>query len=315
MGKLHQERLNEIGYNKKNEKMIIIEYKDANHITVQFENGLTAKATYQNFKEGGIKNPINRDNEKVGKINYNKYESKMTVIKDLGNGDVLLKFENGYTTTAKYFDFKRGLIKNPYDKTVYGIGYVGEGIYKTCENYKINIAYRTWQDMLRRCYNPKYQEKYPTYKECSVCKEWHNFQVFAKWFDENYYKIENKCMNLDKDILVKGNKIYSPDTCIFVSTNINNLFVKSNCSRGKYPIGVYKDNYHTGRYIAQYANGKGKVYHLGYFSTPEEAFYLGYKPYKEKLIKEIADKYKDKYSQFPRNLYDAMYRYEVEITD
>lgn len=92
--------------------------------------------------------------------------------------------------------------------------------------------------MMRRCYDPKYHEKEPTYKGCEVCKEWLNFQMFAEWYYKNHYEIEGQRICLDKDILLKGNKIYSADTCIFVPHRINSLFVKSYKLRGELPIGV-----------------------------------------------------------------------------
>ena len=115
-------------------------------------------------------------------------------------------------------------------------------------------------------------------------------------------------MELDKDTLVKGNKIYSPETCIFVPQRINYLFLNSGGSRGLLPLGVYT----VGKKYASRTskNGKRSVY-LGSFDTPEEAF-LAYKTAKEAYIKEVADEYKDK---IPKKLYDALYAYTVEITD
>ena len=121
-------------------------------------------------------------------------------------------------------------------------------------------------------------------------------------------------MQLDKDILKKGNKVYSPETCIFVPRRINSLFIKSDKARGRYPIGVTlrKDN---GKYRSQcdvqYEEEPRKQIQLGQFDTPEEAFYA-YKQFKENYIKEVADIYKP---YIPEKLYEAMYRYEVEIDD
>ena len=116
-------------------------------------------------------------------------------------------------------------------------------------------------------------------------------------------------MCLDKDILSKGNKIYSPNTCIFVPQNINILFTKRNKSRGNLPIGVC---YHKqdGKYMSKCSFGDGQKY-LGCYDTPQEAFQI-YKEYKEKYIKEVADKYKE---YIPQKLYETMYNYEVEIDD
>ena len=170
--------------------------------------------------------------------------------------------------------------------------------------------------MIKRCYDEKTIKKHLTYKDCSVCDEWHNFQNFAKWCEENYYesKFKNEPMQLDKDILQKGNKIYSPETCIFVPRRINSLFIKSDKARGDCPIGVTfrKDN---GKYRSycnvQYKEEPRKQIQLGQFNTPEEAFYA-YKQFKENYIKEVADLYRP---YIPEKLYNAMYRYEVEIDD
>jgi hypothetical protein len=164
--------------------------------------------------------------------------------------------------------------------------------------------------MLQRCYSKKYQEKEPTYVGCTVCDEWLNFQNFAKWYDENYYEVEGEKMQLDKDILTKGNKIYNPENCIFVSQRINSLFIKCNHLRGVLPIGVSYEA-ESNKYRALCNNGYKKSIHLGRFTILEEAF-KAYKEYKENLIKQIANTYKNK---IPKRLYDAMYRYEVEITD
>ena len=154
--------------------------------------------------------------------------------------------------------------------------------------------------MLQRCYDNKTQEKYPTYKGCQVCEEWHNFQNFAKWFEENYYEVEGENIDIDKDILCKGNKIYSPQTCVLSPHKINSLFVNRKNDRGNYPIGVCK--------------GKNKIKkscYLSRYNTSEEAF-QSYKQAKENYIKQVADEYKDK---IPEILYKAMYKYKVNIND
>ena len=164
--------------------------------------------------------------------------------------------------------------------------------------------------MLRRCYSEKHQIKNPSYKQCSVCEEWLCYANFEKWYDDNYYEVPNQIMNLDKDILSKGNKIYCPDKCIFVPKEINSTFVNSRSVRGEYPVGV-NYNIKNKKFISRCCIGKRHRIHLGSFNTPEEAFYA-YKEFKEKYIKQIADEYKQ---YIPQKLYDAMYRYEVEITD
>ena len=168
--------------------------------------------------------------------------------------------------------------------------------------------------MLKRCYSKDYQNKKPTYIGCEVYNEWLNFQSFAKWFEENYYEIEGETIALDKDILVKNNKIYSPNTCVFVPERINTLFTKADKSRGKLPIGIVEDN-RTHHFRARCStldkNGKIKRVELGSYKTHEEAF-IHYKQFKEKYIKQVADEYKP---YIPKELYEAMYKWEVEIND
>ena len=127
--------------------------------------------------------------------------------------------------------------------------------------------YTVWRDMLTRCYSKKYLESYPTYIGTSVCSEWLYATAFKKWMEKQDW--HGKC--LDKDIIVPGSKLYSPDTCAFV-LNATNLFVTArDASRGEYPIGVHLYK-HTGKYQALCQNiFTGKNEHLGYFSTPEEA--------------------------------------------
>ena len=246
--------------------------------------------------------------ERLGEINYNFYGSQMIIVQYLNKRNIVVRFDNGYQVKSNYETFKKGVIKNPYDRSVYKIGYISEGSFSVAINGKHTLYYEIWKGLLRRCYSLEFHKKQPAYKGCTVCKEWHNFQVFAKWMSENYYEIQDHEMQLDKDILVKGNKVYSPETCCFVPQNINKLFTKTDKARGEFPIGVtFKEN----KYISNCCNGKKKSIYLGAFSTFEEAF-KAYKIGKEKVIKEIAEKYK---SQIPEKLYNALMNYQVEITD
>lgn len=250
---------------------------------------------------------------KLGEINNNTHDTKMKIIKYNNSHDIIVEFQDKFKSKVKttYQSFKKGEVTNPYDKDIFGIGYLGVGKYKSKNKRKIAKNYNTWRKMIQRCYDPKYHKKERTYVNCDVCNEWLNFQNFAKWYENNYYEIEGEKTHLDKDILIKGNKIYSPDTCVFVPQRINNLFTKCDASRGDLPIGVNK---RRDRFISRcWGMGKGKYKSiwLGSFDTPEQAFEV-YKQFKENYIKQVADEYKDK---IPKKLYDAMYKYEVEITD
>jgi hypothetical protein len=247
---------------------------------------------------------ITKKQNRIGEVNYNTYGSRMQIIEYNNSLDVVVKFEDGYITTCQYDAFKKGILKNPYDKTINGVGYLSKGIYSTHDK-----AYQTWLNMMTRCYNEKYQEKFPTYKGCTVCDEWHNYQNFSRWFYENYYTIDGEQIDLEKDVIHKNNKIYSPETCIFAPHSINLLFIKRNAMRGNLPIGVFLQQ--SGKYLASCSILHRKIKRIGLFDTSEEAF-AAYKEFKEQLIKDVADEYKDK---IPKKLYDAMYTYEVEITD
>jgi len=248
--------------------------------------------------------------DRTGEVGISNEGLRMWIIAYRGAFNIDVEFENGYIIkNVVYQNFKNGNIKNPYHLSVYGVGYMGEGEYKARINGEKTIQYTTWFHIMQRCYDRKIHLKYPTYKNCEIYKPWHNFQNFGKWFDENYYQIDGENMHIDKDILVKENKIYSPECCIIVPQNINLLFIKNNAVRGELPIGVsWSEN--LGKFKATLSKNNKRIY-LGYFNTSKEAFEK-YKTEKEKYIKEVADLYKDK---IPQRLYDSMYRYEVEITD
>lgn len=264
--------------------------------------------------------------ERLGEIKENKEhlgKYKMKIIKYNGKDDIIIEFQDEYKARVhtQYGNFKKGNVKNPYHPSVYGVGYLGEGKYKPSENGKSTKIYEVWVSMLQRCYDPYFLNKRPTYRDCMVCNEWHNFQNFAKWWEEKLYECNNERMELDKDILVKGNKIYSPETCLIVPNRINLLFCKRQNRRGKYPIGVTDTikNIDNKTYLYLIVScsilygEKCKIKHLGNFplNRPFQAFTV-YKNFKESYIKQIADEYKN---FIPTKLYSALYRYEVEIND
>lgn len=248
---------------------------------------------------------------RVGEENYNSFGSRMviTAYRKSIDIDVFFPKYNWTYYSAVYSSFKKGSLICPYEPKVFNRGYIGEGKYVSRINKQKTKEYNVRYSMFFRCYDEKHKDKRTTYDGCEVCEEWLNFQNFAEWFQENYYEIENEKMCLDKDILIKGNKIYSPQTCVFAPNDINVLFTKTNKLRGTTPIGV---TWHKRDkvYEAHLSMDKKCIY-LGKYDTPEEAF-QAYKIAKEKNIKRMADKYKDK---IPQKLYDAMYKYEVEITD
>ena len=242
-------------------------------------------------------------NEKVGqKFTTNEgYTIEIVDYFTSTNCTVLLN-DGTILENKAYNDIKRGQVKNPNKLIKLGVGYIGVGDYSSAKHLK---AYKKWYNMLNRSYNDV--DDFKSYKDVTVCEEWHNFQNFAKWFYENYNPETMQDWQLEKDILVKGNKIYSPETCCFVPQDINAMFIKSNNTRGKYPIGVHKGG---NKFIAQLII-RGVVLAIGTYNTPEEAFQI-YKKAKEQYIKEVADKWKD---LIDPKVYKALYNYQVEITD
>jgi len=241
--------------------------------------------------------PHNKKN-RVGEKYVTNEGYTVEIIEYFNRRNCTIRFDYGLIRSNVYLDnLIAGAIRNPLHKSVCGVGYTGIGVYK---NSKIR---NIWNDMITRCYDAKTQINSPSYKECFVVESWHNFQNFAAWYEENY----TEGFHLDKDILIKGNKVYGPDTCDFVPREINNIIVKSDKIRGKYPIGVCRQGE---KYLAQ-LHIEGKTTYLGIFNTPEEAF-ATYKKAKEKRVRQLANKWKKKISI---KIYQALMNYRVEITD
>lgn len=173
-------------------------------------------------------------------------------------------------------------------KLVHGIG-VNDANYKieytTKENKKILCPYyKVWLGMLTRCYSAKFLVKHPTYKECTVCSSWLVFSNFRTWMEQQDY--EGKC--LDKDLLVKGNKTYSPSTCIFVTNAINNLL--TNCRFGSISTGACWDK-QRGMFLSS-CRVESKNIRIGFFLTEKEAS-AAYIVFKQQHIISIANQQTD----------------------
>jgi len=154
--------------------------------------------------------------------------------------------------------------------TICGIG-INDSDYvtKKCKIYK------KWRAMFQRCYSDKYQERFPWYKGCSVAKEWHLFSNFKKWMESQDW--EGKA--LDKDLIKYGNKIYSPETCLLVTRDVNNFFNSRGAVKGKYPIGVH------------FLNVNGSSYIQASCSNPDKTRKRYKKLFKTHQIKQATDQY------------------------
>lgn len=141
--------------------------------------------------------------------------------------------------------------------------------------------YAAWKGMIERCYSATYLKKHPSYIGCSVAEEWRFFSAFKAWMEGQDWV--GKC--LDKDILYPGNKVYGPDTCVFVTSKVNNIILNRGRDRGKYPCGVYYLK-SARKYKAQINTDKLRT-GLGYYDTPEEASKV-YRSAKRKQILALA---------------------------
>ncbi len=223
-------------------------------------------------------------------VNYTNYD------------DVTVKFvETGYETKTRMDNLKLGKVKDYLHPSIYGKGILGEG-FKQSDSQ--SYSFQLWKNMLKRCYSEVSFKKSPSYEQCLTSETFNHYQQFKTWCN-NQIGFGNEGWELDKDILIKGNKIYSEDTCCFVPKEINLLLVKHDKGRGNYSLGV---DYHKSR---KQFRARCSDKHLGWFNTEIEAF-NAYKTAKEDFIKSLANKWKD---QIDPKVYEALMKYEVEITD
>lgn len=242
-------------------------------------------------------------NSRLGEIRENKFGTHMMIIRYGSSSDIDIEFLDEHHYVKKhttYLNFKRGNIKNPFDRTIYNKGYVGVGNYKTRINGKDTIPYIVWKNMMNRCYSEHDSYRSKTYYlSAEVCEEWCNFQTFAQWYENHKYECEGR-LHLDKDILYPGNKTYSPYHCLLVPQRINMLFCNKTNHRGL-PNGIYKEG---NLYYARY-----NLKELGHCKTIEEAYDL-YVRYKKAEIIKVAEEYKN---IIPQKVYDALLNYDIRI--
>lgn len=254
--------------------------------------------------------------ERLGQEKYNNQNCLMKIIEYNGARNIIVEFQDTYKARVHttYNNFQKSNVKNPYHPSVCGVGMIGTK-YPSAINHKNTREYTIWFNMIHRCFNKEYMKKYPTYQNVTCCDEWLLFENFYEWLhsQENFDKWGNgENWGLDKDILIKGNKTYSPDACCLVPMNVNILFIKRDAKRGDFPIGVSWNK--SGGFQAECKNHlTGKSEYLGWRLIPEQSFEL-YKSYKENMIKKVAEIEYDK-GNITKQCYESMIKYEVEIDD
>ena len=153
---------------------------------------------------------VSKNQERLGQTIMQNCGEIAFIVEYVNAHDITVQFKaTGELVKTEYGAFVKGNVKSHFTPTVFGVGVTG--LEPTVdENGKMLNSYKCWQNMLERCYSDKYQKKYPTYKGCYVSEGWLYYPNFKNWYDNNYYEINNQTSQLDKDILIKYNKVYSP---------------------------------------------------------------------------------------------------------
>ena len=221
------ERIGAIRKNNQGLEMRVINYANADYVEIVFPvDGTTMVTTWKSFTRGRVRNhnymssvacrdAVNRIGMRIRTdqgcwaeiVSYNKYT------------DVKVRFDPPYSCeiVTTFGLFKRGSLENPMFPSVFGVGYKGIGPYVTSQSHD---AYSIWHGLLSRCYNSACSV-YPIYggRGVKVDPVWHDFQAFAKWFDENRYLVDGEELHLDKDMF--GRKLYGPDSSVLLPSRIN----------------------------------------------------------------------------------------------
>ena len=212
----------------------------------------------------------------------------LEIIDYKGTYECTIKFDNTGTILEKIFytNIKTGSVKDPYAPITFGVGYMGNGEYisRGSDGDK-TPAYKSWSKILDRCYRVNRSIRNKSYIGCTIADEWKCFQNFAKWHEDNF-KPHMKEWDLDKDLFVKDNRIYSPSTCCFIPQEINKILIRRSDNKNA-PMGAIFKN---GKFIVRmYKDGKRLP--LGSYNNAEQASMV-YKTAKEDYIKELAERWK-----------------------
>ncbi len=241
----------------------------------------------------------------------NKY-GNLIVTKYVSCKEVYVSFiETGYATVTQMTHVLNGGVKDKFSPSVKGVGIVGDEVIQ--RDGKHIREYKLWQDMLGRCYYAKLHKRLPSYSDCTASNNFKYFPYFKEWCNNqvgfNSKDDKGKPFQLDKDMLLKGNNIYSENTCVFIPQEINLLLTSCKSKRGELCVGVSLEK--KSKKFVSYINILGEHKYLGSFNEEVEAF-LVYKEAKESHIKTVANKWKD---NIDSRVYDALMNYQVEIND
>lgn len=263
--------------------------------TIKFvETGYTTQAELGCIRTGQVKDWSSSMKEMVGKVFPTKNYGNVEILNYYDAINVKVKFlETGAEAVFPAGNIKKGKIMDYSRPTATGIGYMGYGDFNSISN---KSAYRNWVQMIERCYAE--YGKFINYHDKFVCDEWHNFQNFAAWA-EVQIGFGLKGWQLDKDILISNNKVYGPDACCYVPARINSLIIRSN-PEGMAPTAKWD------KWAFTYREADGYKVRKGFDS--QESGKIWYKTQKERVVKEVADQYKN---ELDSRVYKALYSWQV----
>ena len=248
--------------------------------------------------------------EYEGNVYPTKSYGDVLVLEYINHRDVTVKFLNtGNVRKTATSEIRKGEIRDNEAFPVYAVGVMDiPNELRRC--HPVPKEYSIWNGIRQRCYNENTRDKLPSYKDVEMSENFKFYSYFKEWCNQQVGFNEDG-WQLDKDILSKGVKLYSEDTCCFVPPEINSLILKADRIRGEYPIGVYHDTSKIHKRFSARVSKNGKHKRFGSYLTPEEAFAV-YKREKEKYIKEVANKWKD---QIDPRVYESLMNWTIEITD
>lgn len=231
----------------------------------------------------------------VGSTFKSKNSGTFEIIERLEGKKSKIKFQDGFITDTHNTSILRGNVFNPYYPRVEGLGYLGEGGYTS--NGK---EYSIWKGMFSRCYGGGGNPKNNNYVNCYVEQDWHNFQKFGEWYN-NQKNCHLGGFHLDKDLTVLGSKVYSKTTCSIIPVQVNIVFSK--------PQINFSDNVGVdyvkkeGVFRSSYTDEKGVRHYLGRFNRVEDAR-NAYVVKKREICNKVIDIHKESLSEMVvENLY------------
>lgn len=243
---------------------------------------------------------------KVGDIYDTNSYGKCVVVECLPNSMVTVQFENtGNTEVVSAGNIRKGATKDRTARHVHGVGMLGKGNFLSRTKIGgITREYGVWSAMMDRCYGRTDKDTARVYGDCVVSDDWQNFQVFAEWC-QTQQELHHKGYALDKDILLKNNRVYGPYFCAFVPAHINSaVTLEKHTNTTGYP-GVWVNG--SGGFTAEITTN-GSVQSLGTFKSAVIA-YTVYRAMKEAYVKTLATVYKDGISE---KVFEALSNWSVE---